>query len=112
MEEHEFENESPFDPDMDPEEAESLLRKLDQDRVNDGRRNWQVAYGFDHECSCATDIEEGNTVTISRCYAGAAAQAFDQLRRVRAFLYAISTSPSNEASILKALAAEAFAGDL
>lgn len=113
MDEHEFENESLFDPDTaDADEAESILRKLDQDRVNDGRRAWQMAYGFDHECSCATDMEEGNTVVISRCYGGAAVEAFDNLRRVRAFLYAIATSPTEEASILKALAAEAFHGDL
>lgn len=116
----EFENESLFEPEdpediarevfeeLDPDEAEQMLRKLDQDRVNDTRLEWKAMYGFDHECSCAADIEEGNTLTIPACYGGAAAEAFDNLRRVRVFLYAIATSPTNEAGILKALAAEAF----
>ena len=110
----EFPNESMFDPEdaeLDGEdEAAAIFRKLDQDRVNDARLEWQAMYGFDHECSCATDMEEGKTVTISACYAGAANDAFDNLRRVRAFLYAIATSPTKEAGILKALAAEAFHG--
>ena len=110
--EDQFENNSPFDQDADEadEEMSARLRKLDQDRVNDTRREWQAMYGFDHECSCGTDTEEGNVVQIPMCYAGAAAEAFDNLRRVRAFVYAIATSPTKEASILKALAAEAFHG--
>lgn len=99
--------EDEFSPSRD-DEAEALLRKLDQDRVNDARREWMQMYGFDHECSCATDIEEGKTVEIPLCYAEASSNAFDALRRARAFLYAIATSPTQEAGILKALAAEAF----
>jgi hypothetical protein len=109
--EDEFQNEPLFDQDDEAdEEVISRLRKLDQDRVNDARKEWQAMYGFDHECSCATDTEEGNTLTIPMCYAGAAAEAFDNLARVRSFLYAIATSPTKEASILRALAAEAFHG--
>ena len=102
-----------FESGPTPEDEEDVirqLRKLDQDRVNDTRREWQFAYGFDHECSCATDIEEGKTVEIPLCYGEACSNAFAGLRRARAFLYAIATSPTKEASILKALAAEAFHG--
>lgn len=101
-------DESEFSPE-DMDNVERQLRKLDQDRVNDGRKEWREAYGFDHECSCAVDIETGKTVEIPACYAEACDNAFASLRRARAFLYAIASSPSKEASILKALAAEAFA---
>lgn len=89
---------------------DSKLMKLDQDRMNDSRKEWQFMYGFDHECSCASDAESGNTGTVPVCYLGAAREAFENLRRVRGFLYAISTSPSEDPDILKALAAEAFSG--
>lgn len=104
---------------VDPEEADeeelsnavqSKLMKLDQDRMNDARKEWQFMYGFDHECSCAADVEEGRTSEVPICYLGAARDAFSNLRRVRGFLYAIATSPTKEAEILKALAAEAFHG--
>jgi hypothetical protein len=104
----------PEDPDFqfDPEDEETVaqLRKLDQDRVNDSQREWLMMYGFPHECSCAADMENDNTQAVAVCYLGAAEEAFDHLRRTRAFLYAIATSPTKEASILKALAAEAFGG--
>ena len=96
---------------MDDEEREQFFLKIEQDRTNDSLDEWRAMYGFDHECSCATDIDEGKTVTISECYAGACDNAFDALRKTRAFLYAIATSPTKESSVLKALAAEAFAGE-
>lgn len=95
---------------MDPEDVEGFFRKLQQDTVNDSLSEWKALYGFDHECSCASDMEEGNVVTISRCYAGAADQAFDELRRARLFLYAIATSPSVRASTLRRIAEEGFIG--
>lgn len=95
---------------MDPDEVESFFRKLGQDEINDSLDQWKAMYGFDHECSCATDMESGNTVTISRCYAGAADQAFDALRRARLFLYAIATTPSVRASTLRRIAEEGFEG--
>lgn len=106
--EDEFENQ--FSPEDEEAMAyvEAQLRKLDQDRVNDTRREWQAMYGFDHECSCATDMEEGKTVEVSLCYAEACDNAFTALRKARAFLYAITTSPSENATTLKALAGEAF----
>ena len=105
-----MEDEFQFSPEEGGEEADKLLRKLDQDRVNDARKEWYIMYGFDHECSCATDAEEGRTVEISACYAEACDNAFAALRRARGFLYAIATSPTKQAEILKALAAEAFHG--
>lgn len=101
---------SGLDPVSDAEEIENRMRRLDQDRMNDARREWQLAYGFDHECSCATDTETGNTAEVPKCYLGACSDAFDALRRARAFLYCIATAPTKEAATLKALAAEAFHG--
>lgn len=99
-----------LDPMEDAEAIESRMRRLDQDRMNDARREWKLAYGFDHECSCATDAETGNVAEVPKCYLGACSDAFDELRRVRAFLYCIATAPTKEAATLKALAAEAFHG--
>lgn len=95
---------------MDPEEVEGFFRKIQQDTVNDALPEWKALYGFDHECSCASDLESGNTVTISKCYAGACDQAFEELRRARLFLYAIATSPSVRASTLRRIAEEGFTG--
>lgn len=97
-----------------PEEMHEMisrLRKLDQDRVNDDQRSWLAMYGFPHECSCAADVESGNIREVPVCYLGAAAEAFDHLRRVRSFLYAIATSPSNNPEVFQTLAAEAFYGE-
>lgn len=94
--------------DLTPEEAESLVRKATQDDVNDNPAEWRMLYGFDHECSCAEEASNGEFVEITRCYQGACEQAFDELRRARQFLFAIATSPSQEASTLRALAEEAF----
>jgi hypothetical protein len=105
------ESEFSFDGEPTDEEMEEViakLRKLDQDRVNDQQREWLTMYGFPHECSCASDVEEGNVQEVPVCYLGAAEQSFDALRRSRAFLYAIGTSPSQEPATLKALALEAF----
>ncbi|HWV44815.1 MAG TPA: hypothetical protein VN039_02130 [Nitrospira sp.] len=99
-----------LDPEEDAEAIENRMRRLDQDRMNDSRREWKAAYGFDHECSCATDVESGNVREVPVCYLGACSDAFDELRRVRAFLYCIATAPTKEAATLKALAAEAFHG--
>lgn len=96
--------------DMDPDQVDAFFRKLGQDEINDSLPEWKAMYGFDHECSCATDMEEGRTVTISKCYAGACDQAFDELRRARLFLYAIATSPSVRPSTLRRIAAEGFEG--
>lgn len=106
-----MEDEFSQSPEPTPEEEEIMaqLRKLDQDRVNDTRKEWLEMYGFDHECSCAVDAENGKMVEVTECYAEACENAFSGLRRARAFLYAIATSPSLESSTLKALAAEAFA---
>ena len=94
----------------DLDEIEGKLIRLDQDRVNDTRLEWRAMYGFDHECSCATDVEEGKVRTVPACYLGAAADAFEELRRVRGFLFAIASSPSKEPEVLKLLAEEAFEG--
>lgn len=99
-----------LDPEVDAEEIERRVIKFDQDRMNDSRREWHMAYGFDHECSCSTDIESGNVQEVPVCYLGACSDAFDALRRARAFLYCIATAPTKEPSTLKALAAEAFHG--
>lgn len=95
---------------MSEEEIDAMFRKLEQDRVNDQRREWLEMYGFDHECSCAADVEEGRVVEVPACYAGACDEAFVALRKARGFLFAIATSPSQSPAILKALAKEAFAG--
>lgn len=99
-----------LDPESDADAIENRMRRLDQDRMNDSRREWRMAYGFDHECSCATDVENGNVQEVPACYLGACSDAFDELRRVRAFLYCIATAPTKEAKTLQALAAEAFHG--
>lgn len=95
---------------LDPEDQESLLRKHVQDDVNDNLDEWKLVYGFEHECSCAEEAANGEFTEITRCYAGACEQAFQELRRVREFLFAIATSPIQNVDTIKAMAEEAFRG--
>ena len=104
-----------MEPDGDyeaPSEETMMFARLEQERTNDGEDEWKRQYGFPHSCTCADDMESGNTTEIAECYALAAQEAFDALRLMRQGLLAIATSPSDDAYALKQFAHEMYHGQL
>ena len=93
------------------EDADALFARLEQDYANEHTMDlMKVLYGVEHNCRCGEDIEEGNIEEVPRCYLDMTDQAFRVLKRHRAFLSGIATSPSEDADTLKAMAEEALLG--
>lgn len=95
-----------------PTDETLLFMRLEQERTNDGKLDWEAMYGFPHTCTCADDVESGNTTEIPVCYAGAAQEAFEALRLMRLALQAIAGSDSEDPAALKEFAAQMWRGEL
>lgn len=82
-------------PELDPEDhgdeeeeefqrdIEDMLSFYQEEQAgfneDDARKEFQEKYGFEHNCRCAADWEEGNLGVVSECYLGLVADAMDTL---------------------------------
>lgn len=98
--------------DDDRKELEAAFAALEAQAAQEADlfADWELRYGFKHECHCAEDVEADNTVIAPECWAGAADQAFEKLAETRGAIYGILASPSTDGMAIKRVLSEVFYG--
>lgn len=99
-------------PDDGPEKEvdPATLANLDQEQqaFKDARRQFAAMYGFVHDCRCAEDYAEGNTVEVAKCFVNLCNQAMAVLsfshmenKQLRAYLEQMMVMNNDLATMLK-----------
>ncbi len=102
---------TPSEPEDDkPETDPAKLAALDQEQqaFRDAAADFARQYGFVHDCKCAEDYENGNTVEVARCFVNLTNQAMATLsycnmenKQLRLYLTQLMEMNNDLATMLK-----------
>src|SRR5207247_83363 len=79
----EYEGEDREEEEEFQQDMEDILSYYQEEQegfnTDESRREFVSKYGFDHDCHCAVDWEEGNLGVVSMCYLGMISDAMNTL---------------------------------